>query len=156
MANDADEPSSSQDQQQAHGATADAVFHGRQQQIPVDENSSAASGAEQDAAHESATTQQPLSFDSRVQELNNQSQQLSTALQTLALSLNQALSASITDADLASVGFEAHDLPDGLRVYFYNVDQRGDGSGADASFGGPFTRAEAVDEYRARMGYRWG
>lgn len=46
-----------------------------------------------------------------------------------------------------------HDLNIG-RVYFWTVEEDGQGSGADARFGGPFARDEAVAEFRAQMARR--
>lgn len=108
----------------------------------------------QDTLAPPAVAQQQHAFEACLRQVNVQSRELITAISNLEIILNAALDAAVTDTDLASIGFEPHDLPDGFRVYFRNVDQRGQGSGAEQSFGGPFLREEAVAEFRAEMARR--
>ncbi|KAL1383894.1 hypothetical protein HDK64DRAFT_312596 [Phyllosticta capitalensis] len=100
-----------------------------------------------------STHQQEL-FDARLRLVNVQSRELATALTNLETTLNEALEAAITDEDLARAGFQPHDLDIG-RVYFWTVES-GRGSGAGKSFGGPFSREDAVAEFRTQMARRSG
>ncbi|KAK8181579.1 uncharacterized protein BKA78DRAFT_299765 [Phyllosticta capitalensis] len=145
---------SSDVQSSAHSPDGSAVRESEQYQPTSTNEMSSPLSPRQDTLAPPAVAQQQHAFEACLRQVNVQSRELITAISNLEIILNAALDAAVTDTDLASIGFEPHDLPDGFRVYFRNVDQRGQGSGAEQSFGGPFLREEAVAEFRAEMARR--
>ncbi|KAK8229465.1 hypothetical protein HDK77DRAFT_430409 [Phyllosticta capitalensis] len=141
-------------QSSAHSPDGSAVRESEQYQPTSTNEMSSPLSPRQDTLAPPAVAQQQHAFEACLRQVNVQSRELITAISNLEIILNAALDAAVTDTDLASIGFEPHDLPDGFRVYFRNVDQRGQGSGAEQSFGGPFLREEAVAEFRAEMARR--